>query len=155
MESSTRSSVGYGIATWSFFDSLCCCCHNLHCFSLWGQSYEIKMRITIINQNNLWTRKLSTNHLSRMDAAEPLSARSRYYISSVQIPYQHGARNISARRKKFSCTASQCRFHVRNNLFQRRKQLVSSVKVCYFHSESMLFFHSRKHFSCNYPLNFN
>ena len=90
-----------------------------------------------------------------LDAAEPLSAWSRYYISSVQILYPHGARNISARRRKFSCTAFQCRSYGGNTLFQRQKQRVFMVKVCCFHSENMLFSNRKKHFFDNYPLNFN
>ena len=95
----------------------------------------------------------------------------------LRSPFLHGADTISAWRKKHLCTAQEIflhgammRFpsyeqhipmlltahsHATNCSFPRWEWPAYMVKVRCFHSESTLFFHSRKHFSSNYPLNFN
>ena len=74
-----------------------------------------------------------------LHGADTISPRRWYIISTEQIPYPHGARNISARRKKFSCTASQCRFHGRNRLFLWGKYHVYVLKVCCFFTAEGIF----------------
>ena len=83
-----------------------------------------------------------------MDAAEPLSARSRYYISSVQIPYListeqeislHGARNFLARHLNAVSTAETSCFNGGNSLFLWGKYHVYVLKVCCFFTEESIF----------------
>ena len=84
-----------------------------------------------------------------------LSARSKYHIRTAQEISLHGARNFLARHLNAVSTAETSCFNGGNSLFLWGKYHVYVLKVSCLCAESMLFFHNRKHFSCNYPLNFN